>query len=108
ENISLSHLLLSNRANPNLRALADWGDTPLQLSIRLGYLEIAQILIYFGADVNASPGQFNGRTALQAAAEIGNIELAQILLLRDAEINASPGYEKGLTALQAAIRMRHP
>lgn len=107
-NMNLSRLLLSNRANPNLRALADWGDTAIQLSIRLGYLEITQILVDFGADVNASPGEVNGRTALQAAAEIGNIELAQMLLKRNAELNALPGYERGLTALQAAIRMRHP
>jgi ankyrin repeat protein len=106
-NISLVRLLLSNKADPNLRAIPDWEDTPLQLSIRLDYPEIAQVLIEFGANVNASPGEFNGRTALQAVAESGNIQIAQALLRRGADINAPPGYGKGLTALQAAIRMGH-
>lgn len=107
-NISLVRLLLSNRANPDARGILDWDHTPLQLSIRLGYTEIAQILIDHGADVNASAGTYNGRTAIQAAAESGNIQLAQMLLEKGARINAPPGYERGLTALQAAIKMGHP
>ncbi|PCG98613.1 Hypothetical protein PENO1_057110 [Penicillium occitanis (nom. inval.)] len=107
-NNDLVRLLLSNGAYPDLRAIPDWEDTPLQLAIRLGYTEIALILIDHGANVNASPGRYNGRTAIQAAAESGNIQIAQMLLRRNADINATAGYEKGLTALQAAINGNHP
>lgn len=106
-NINLVRLLLSNKADPNFRAIPDWEDTPLQLSIRLEYLDIARVLMEFGADVNASPRKLNGRTALQAAAEIGDIQIVQELLMRNADINSPPGYIEGLTAFQAAKKMGH-
>ncbi|QKX63234.1 uncharacterized protein TRUGW13939_10403 [Talaromyces rugulosus] len=107
-NIFLVRMLLSKRVNPDSTVIPNRGDTPLQMSVRLDYPEITEILIESGADVNAAPGRINGRTAMQAAAGSGNIQVAQILLSRNANINAPAGYSRGLTALQAAIRHGHP
>lgn len=106
-NIGLMHQLLTQGAHPDLRAIPDWGDTPLQMAVRLSYREIVFMLIESGADVNAPPGRTNGRTALQAAAEVGNYEMVQFFLDKNANANAPAGLQGGLTALQAAIKNDH-
>ncbi|KAF8539188.1 ankyrin repeat-containing domain protein [Trichophaea hybrida] len=68
-------------------------------------IELAQILMDAGADVNplASGGTF--RTVLHGAAIEGNIELVQILIKSGADVNAPPAYGSGgfQTALAAAV-----
>lgn len=86
----------------------DVGDTPLQMSARLGNLEIYQLLLSNGADVNAPPAAFNGRTAIQGAAESGNWEILSMLQRAGAEINAPAGEKLGMSALQAACLNGHP
>jgi ankyrin repeat protein len=71
--------------------------TALQMAAQKGHNDIAQLLITFGADVNAS-----GRaTALQYAAKYGNVELVKILLHAGADVNAP---SRHMTALSTAAK----
>ncbi|CAG7555468.1 unnamed protein product [Fusarium equiseti] len=47
-------------------------------------IEVAKLLLEWGADVNAPPAQLNGKTTLEAAAGIGDIDLVQLLLQKGA------------------------
>lgn len=107
-NLNIVTLLLLNRVAPDSRVAPDVGDTPLQMSARLGNFEICRLLLSNGADVNAPPAAFNGRTAIQGAAESGHWEILSMLQRAGAEINAPAGEKLGMTALQAACLNGHP
>jgi len=64
-------------------------------------LEIAEVLLKAGVDVNAT-GCSSGCYPLQAAALWGNFELVQLLFRHKADVNA-PALEAGGTALQTAV-----
>ncbi|RYP80332.1 hypothetical protein DL770_006279 [Monosporascus sp. CRB-9-2] len=117
KNASLLHTLLNAGINPDLPI--DYNKIlPLQHVSHFGTTELAQLLLHFGADVNAPPprphrtSKYGYRTALQAAAENGNIELVQILLEAGADVNAPPiecetyrSFDRGgRTPLQAAAQ----
>ncbi|KAL3459198.1 ankyrin repeat-containing domain protein [Aspergillus heterothallicus] len=106
QNVAIISLLLSSGADPNLGA-HHYGDTPLQISAKLGNERIALILVEAGAEINALPQRSGGRTALQAAAEAGNISMAKLLIEHGANVNAPPGNDQGLTAIQGAARGGH-
>lgn len=72
--------LLQRGANPNIRN--NQGITPLQLAVRLGFVEGAEELIKRGADVNVSDSQ--GETPLIAAVHQRNVELVRRLLAEGA------------------------
>ncbi|KAF7350253.1 NACHT and ankyrin domain protein [Mycena venus] len=88
--------------------------TGLQAAALAGRLEVVQLLLHRGADVNTGgkslalessstntvfKGGYHG-TALQAAALVGNLDIVQLLLHGGADVNARGGYYG--TALQAA------
>jgi ankyrin repeat protein len=107
-------LLLNRGANIDLRLPG--ADTPLQTSLNLEMsigqknLDVFELLLSRGADINAPPSSPRGFTALQFAirASIGSefltriITLVQRLLSLGARVNASPARHSGQTALQAA------
>ncbi len=74
-------------------------------------LEIAQLLIDKGADVNAEAdiGYFDDDTPLQCAAMSGHVEMVKLLLDKGAKVNAaSPkGMFSGYTALHGAAEAGH-
>ena len=76
------------------------GRTAMQLAVRQGYIEIANILIDFGADINFKDG-LRGETALHIAAFNGYSEILHLLLQRGAEVNVV-ATGSGLTALMHA------
>jgi ankyrin repeat protein len=100
-NTQLVSLLLSSGAYPDLRGHV-FGDTPLQMSARLGNEDLLRILLDYGAEVNAPPKRFKGRTALQGVAEIGDLKIAELLAGWGADVNAPLGHNQGMTAIQAA------
>ncbi|MCJ1269666.1 hypothetical protein MMC22_009558 [Lobaria immixta] len=65
--------------------------------------EAVQLLLNFGADVNAPTCDECPYTALQAAARTGDIELAKILIDAGADVNAPAWDDPGCTALEGAI-----
>lgn len=82
------------------------GVTALQAAAGGGHLEVAQLLIDKGANINTVISQY-GRTAFQAAAEGGNLEVVQFLLDKGARINTRAAKFHGRTALQAAAGNGH-
>ena len=80
--------------------------TPVQLAASIGDLEMVEILLNHGADVNDYPDPRYGRTALQGASLLepgpAKMKLVDFLLSRGAEVSADPAVHGGLTAVQAA------
>ena len=62
------------------------GETPLNVSSRLGHVEIARVLLKYGADTEAR--DVNDYGALEHVALEGHVELAQVLLEHGADANA--------------------
>lgn len=75
------------------------GDTLLTRSIRTGNMDLAQMVIDMGADVNIPLR--NGRTALMTAAGIGDVGMVQTLIAAGAKIDWRKS--GGNTALMYAV-----
>ncbi|GMF83935.1 unnamed protein product [Aspergillus oryzae] len=95
-------LLMCTGVAPDSRVAPYVNDTPLQMSTRLGNVEMFRLLWSWGADLDAPPAARNGRTAVQGAAESGNLMILLMLRRAGAQINEPAGAEQGMTALQAA------
>ena len=81
-----ARLLLSYHADPNAKREPDGGEsTPLQCAARTGNLEVAQLLINAGADVNAK-GK-SGRTPLTFAVLSGYLDMTRLLIEKGADVN---------------------
>ncbi|KAF3389987.1 Ankyrin-3 [Talaromyces pinophilus] len=80
------------------------GETALRWASERAHLEIVQLLLEKGADVDARGGKYG--TALQAAVEKGHVEIVRLLLKKGADVNTQKGpyYHN---ALQAAARDGH-
>ncbi|KAJ7440446.1 ankyrin repeat-containing domain protein [Mycena latifolia] len=78
-------------------------DSALSVAVFYGYIEMAQLLVKYGANVNCQGGFYG--TALQAASDRGHESVAQFLIEMGADVNAVGGYYG--TALQAASCGRH-
>ncbi|RDA94437.1 hypothetical protein CP533_2254 [Ophiocordyceps camponoti-saundersi (nom. inval.)] len=79
----------------------------LQRASRYGDLEIAELLLAAGANINALPARMDGRTALQAASEGGHLGIVEWLLANGANVRDEPADDEGRTALQAASEGGH-
>ena len=86
---------------PLTDAEAIW-HTALQIAADHGEIKITELLISYGADVNAQV-VYGGGTALQAAVTGNHIQLVRILLDHGADVNA-PASRGGATAIVAAVR----
>ncbi|KAK7712130.1 hypothetical protein SLS63_012499 [Diaporthe eres] len=76
--------------------------TALMVAIETGREDAVNMLLHYGADVNARPRIRTTRTALQYAAELGNMDMVRLLLNRGADANSSAPSRGGATALQFA------
>merc|ERR1719166_293066 len=86
-------------ADLNLRA-SQHGQTALMLAVSHGRLDMVELLLEAGADVNIRDE--DGSTALMCAAEHGHMEIVK-LLMRHPDINIAPADNDGLTALSVAM-----
>lgn len=66
-------------------------------------MDLIELLLGKGADVNAPANSDGGITALQGAAKRGNINLVKLLLDAGADVNAPAAPHHGVTALEAAV-----
>lgn len=64
--------------------------------------EIVELLIQYGADINAPARAGVRQTPLQKAAEVNNLEIVRLLLDNNADVNAATAIFDGATALQFA------
>jgi ankyrin repeat protein len=76
-------------ANPPSYMVDD--DTPLDVAIRIGRMDVVRLLLQAGADVNDSWPN-HGSSALCSAASQGNLELVQLLLNAGADLRSSSRY----------------
>lgn len=100
-NVQVVHLLL--KAGACTHSTSEDKETALQAAVGSRNVDLIQILIDAGADVNAPAGPMRGRTALQIAAEESNIQIVKLLLSHGADVNAPAGHSHGITALQGAM-----
>jgi ankyrin repeat protein len=62
-----------------------------------------ELLIKYGADINAPAGPYGGRTALQAAAERNRQSVVGLLLESGADIKSKAAPYNGISAIEAAV-----
>lgn len=93
--------LLQHGANPNATT-KHFPHGALQIACRDGSLELVEVLLEYGADVNLPPAKEFGATALQFAAIGGYVGIAHLLLEKGADVNAEQAEKGGRTALEGA------
>ncbi|KAE8313069.1 ankyrin repeat-containing domain protein [Aspergillus transmontanensis] len=98
--------LIAHGTAVNIYPTNDWG-TPLQEAIISSHVNIANVLLEHGADINAPPAENRGVTALQAASINGMFELAVRLLERGADVSAPAAPKNGRTAIDGAAERGH-
>uniref|UniRef100_A0A671KXX4 Ankyrin-1-like n=1 Tax=Sinocyclocheilus anshuiensis TaxID=1608454 RepID=A0A671KXX4_9TELE len=96
-------VLLQNDPNPDVLSKVCTGFTPLHIAAHYENLNVAQLLLNRGADVNFTPK--NGITPLHIASRRGNVIMVRLLLDRGAKIDAKTKDE--LTPLHCAARNGH-
>ena len=104
-NVKVSRLLLLSGADPDHRVVDCLGGAPL-LSVyaHLGYVDMVQALLEFGADVRATNSD-DGTSALAFAAAKGHLDVVRTLLGHGAPVNAVD--KSDVSALVAAARHGH-
>src|SRR5258708_38457664 len=74
-------------AGRNVEVPNQEGQTALMLAARAGSLEVAELLVRHGANVNARE-KWRGQTALMWAADARSAELTRFLIDHKADVNA--------------------
>jgi ankyrin repeat protein len=100
---SLVKFLLEKGANPNTPANNQFKVAPLHSACAISNFEIAELLIKYGANVNAA--QIQGSTPLHSATHNGAILLTRLLLENGADINSK--MDNGQTPLSMATERNH-
>jgi len=85
-----------------LRVIA--GLTPLHVAVKLRRVELVEMLIAAGANVNVADGK-SGHTPLHLAAESGQLDVIELLLAKQADVQLTSYY--GCTAMQSASARAH-
>ncbi|XP_078492820.1 protein TANC2 [Ciona intestinalis] len=102
-NMKVSKLLLRSGANPNTPTEVFSNATPLSVVAHTGCIELATLLLMFGADVNQPA--INGMAALTFAAAAGRHQVVDLLLRYRPALNQVD--QNGQTALLHAILRGH-
>ena len=90
-----------------MRQLHGWwlaGLTPLHLAVKLSRVDLVEMLIAAGANVNVADGK-SGHTPLHLAAESGQLDVVELLLAKQADVQLASYY--GCTAMQSASARAH-
>lgn len=70
-------MLIKNATNTDLNVLSDGWSSPLMLACENDYIDIAELLIKKGVDINLQDS--NGDTALTLAVSNDNVEIVKLL-----------------------------
>jgi ankyrin repeat protein len=93
----VAQLLLSHKADVNIRDLAGW--TPLHEAAGTHHKDIVELLLVYDTDINIATS--HGWTPLHAAAGSGDKSIVDLLLANNANVNARSN--TGVTPLQLAL-----
>jgi ankyrin repeat protein len=96
------NILLAYNANIDEVCKYYSGRTAMQLAVREGYIDIVNILIDAGADINIKD-ELRGETALHIAVFNGYFKIMHLLLLRGADVDIQ-ATGSGLTSLMHACQ----
>ena len=80
----VTFLIVEHSQDVNARSFRRW-ETPLLVAVRMGHVEIAQLLLKHGADTEARDTAYN--SPLEMVTVKGQVELAQVLLEHGADAN---------------------
>ena len=100
ENLKLIKLLIDNKIPLDSR---EDGETPLHAAAAAGYLEIVELMLNCGIDVNAKTN--DGSTPLMLASAYDNTDVIRLLIRNKADVNASDN--TGVTSLFCAVEQGH-
>lgn len=95
--------LLEEGADPNVASDNQFLIAPLHSACAVSNYRVAELLIRYGADINAK--QLQGYTPMHSAAHKGSKDIAELLLKNGADINART--DNGKTPLSLAIESDH-
>jgi ankyrin repeat protein len=98
-NIDIINIILNCGIDVN-QARTEDGATPLYIAAYKGQLNVAQLLLDRGAEVNQA--ETNGATPLYIAAALGQLDVAKLLLDRGAKVNQAE--INGVTPLYIAAQ----
>ncbi|KAK2739997.1 hypothetical protein CKAH01_07166 [Colletotrichum kahawae] len=99
----MTRVLLKANMDPNeSNYLVKFGRSPLQKAVEDGNLQMIDLLLQAGADVNTPAAKTRGATALQLAAIKGRLGIAKRLIELKANVNAPGAETHGRTALEGA------
>ncbi|KEY74580.1 hypothetical protein S7711_05012 [Stachybotrys chartarum IBT 7711] len=101
DSLEMVQTLLEHKASPDAVTRTS-PHTSLQIACRNGNKAIVELLLEYGANINAPPAKRYGATALQFAAIGGYLGIAFLLLEKGADVNAPPSEFEGRTALEGA------
>lgn len=101
--VHLVLLLLDRGADPNIPSNNSYKVTPIHSACAISNMDIAQLLIKHGANVNLK--QMQGITPLHSASHNGKTTLVELLIHNGAHINAK--MENGKTPLNMAQEKDH-
>ena len=96
-------LLIAHAADVNAVAQTQFRNSPLQVALLTGQVEVARVLVAKGADVNFR--QAEGITALHEAAQLGSEPLVELLAGAGADVNAKGA--DGRTPLDIAVKAKN-
>ncbi|RAH55457.1 ankyrin [Aspergillus piperis CBS 112811] len=101
--VSIAQRLVKNpQTNIDYLGKGAGGRTALQHAVNNGNMDLINLLLDHGANVNSAPSEDGGATALQIAAIQGYLGIARKLIDLDADVNAAPAENYGRTALEGA------
>jgi len=103
ESMEMTKLLLERGADVGLQFLVPYGhaNTPMKAAVETGRIDLVQLLLRVGAQVNDLEPRPE-MSALQIAARSRNLGLIQLLLDAGADVNAPPNPYCAGTALEEA------
>ena len=100
-NAEIVQKLIDKGANIEIKD-KKYGSTPLLFACQNGHIDVAKILLQYGANIRAA--SYNGATALHYATQSGNINVIEMVLKEGLNVNAT-NYQ-GMTSLHMAVKKR--